>query len=189
MRLNKLNPGMTGILGAKQIISPLDLSDGAVATYWKKSGIPNVFSTLKEMDSKEEWPKKAFRDPFVDVEFQELLRKLGDENLSDENIIASMNELVLIMAYLNSSKCIRMIRWLEQERENVFYAFVRHLTTVVENHGSTDEKGYFMSEGLILHRLQQFKKLLLLNNIFSEERQNTISAALKAFEKAEYENS
>lgn len=172
--------------GQRMPYEPLDLSDDAVAAYWKNH-YPNVAvrAVLSEMDSKDTWSKRAFHDMGVVADLTRLLDELANTEVLDDTLINRIPDLVLIAAYLKASQCLRLMKWLETERPQVAGALIQYLAAS-SRRSETNETGFFLPEAMILHRLKSFKQLTTLQNIFSKERMAAVNESYAAFEKNEY---
>lgn len=165
---------------------PLDLSENAVAAFWKNYSYNEAFYiALAEMSSKDKWAQTAFQDAGVYTDLENVLNELRNEAVADSVLIARLDDLLLIMGYLKSSQALRLLYWIEKERPELNGAILRKLISAIEK-GKDTQDGYFLPETLLLHRLGSLKQLVLMQRVFDEKRMKRVQSFFAAFEQAEY---
>lgn len=147
--------------------APLNLRKSLVERFWNTQD-PRLARILRWMDSTEDW----MLDERADV--MQALASLGQRiSKSDPQAIAEkFDPLLDVLAYMSSSRALRVIEWLDRAHEGALS--VRLVQKAMQRQ---DPKAQ-----ILIDRLQALRSLSLLGQIFSPHR---IGRAIELLEKAE----
>lgn len=147
--------------------TPLNLRKSLVERFWNQQD-PRLARILRWMDSTEDW----MLDERADV--MQALASLGQRiSKSDPQAIAeNFDPLLDVLAYMSSSRALRVIEWLDRAHEGALS--VRLVQKAMQR---PDPRAQ-----ILIDRLQALRSLSLLGQIFSPRR---IGRAIELLEKAE----
>lgn len=142
----------------------LNLNKRAVNFHWKSQD-PRMLKILSMMEAVEPWVVDEVEFVAKDlVEFGKKLVKAKSPQLSKNS-----EEITLIMAYIFSSKSLRLLNWIDENYPGLSFHYVMEA-----RHKEDWEPGR-----LLLDRLKTIKTLSLLGLIFSPMRTRLISGLLE----------
>lgn len=154
----------------------LELSKLAMNQYWAAVS-PAASGVIAAMDASEDWVPA--REEIDDVQLKEFFTALPErfQRLSQpQQQTEFVAELVVILAYLNSSRALYLTHWLDQALSKAGCDFLRTLNNLYESAGPTqiDRVGL----GLLRARIRFLRKTVVLQAVFAPERLAMLSAAL-----------
>ncbi len=142
----------------------LNLNKRAVNFHWKSQD-PRMLKILSMMEAVEPWVVDDVE--FVAKDLVEFGKKLG--NAKSPQLSKNSEEITLIMAYIFSSKSLRLLNWIDENYPGLSFHYVMEA-----RHKEDWEPGR-----LLLDRLKTIKTLSLLGLIFSPMRTRLISGLLE----------
>lgn len=145
----------------------LNLRKSLVERFWTAQD-PRLARILRWMDSAETWMVDERQD------VMQALASLGQRlNKSDPRAIAErFDPLLDVLAYMSSSRALRVIEWLDRAHEGAIS--VRLVQKAMQRQDPRAQ--------LLIDRLQAMRSLSLLGQIFSPQR---IGRAIELLEKSE----
>ena len=143
----------------------LTLLDTYIKEYWQKKD-KRLARILKIMDNVEFW---VFED---EEDFSSAVSKLGFfiSEASPPQIEKVADHLITIMAYMSSSKALRLLNWLEENHPEVFEKYLQKLPAHSRPRAAR----------LLGSRMRVLNGLNLMGRIFSQERSNRINSWLRS---------
>jgi hypothetical protein len=148
-----------------QETSELILLDTYVQEHWTRKD-RRLARILRVMDNVEGW---VFED---EEDFPKMVNKMGRalSSVGSEEIQRGIKLLVVILAYMSSSKALRLLNWLEETHPKVFQAMVESLP----GHERPRAARLFQT------RLRVMNNLDLMGKVFNPNRSQRITTWLKA---------
>lgn len=145
---------------------PLNLRKSLVERFWNSQD-PRLARILRWMDSTEDW----MLDERPDV--MQALSSLGHSmsSASPDTIASRFDPLLDILAFMSSSRALRVIEWLDRAHNGALS--VRLVQRAMQR---DDERAK-----ILIERLQAMRSLSLLGQIFSPKR---ISRAIELLESS-----
>lgn len=162
----------------------LSLKQRELEVFWRNKS-KAVYQTVKAMSSKDVWAAALMRAGVVEEALEDLCLTISDRTIADEAIIEKLDELIYIMAFLDTAACMRLIHWLENNRNKVLYDLVAKMRS--QGYAEYEEQGGFTPLGLLVHRLNSFRRHNHLAEIFSRQRLDIISDTLNRIDE-QFEN-
>lgn len=159
----------------------LELSNEAMSQYW--AAVSSAASgVIAAMDASEDWlPARENVDDHQLSEFFAALPGRFQRLSQPQQQTEFIAELVVILAYLNSSRALYLTHWLDQALSQVGCDFLRTLNSLHEKAGpgQIDRVGL----GLLRARIRFLRKTVVLQAVFAPERLAMLSAALMTLEE------
>lgn len=142
----------------------LTLLDTYIKEYWQKKD-KRLARILKIMDNVEHW---VYDD---EEDFSTMSSKLGVfiSNCTGAEIEKIIDHLIMVMAYISSSKALRFLNWLEEFHPEVFEKYLQRLPL-----HSRPKTARLMST-----RIRVLNGLNVMGKIFSQERSQRINNWLR----------
>lgn len=156
----------------------IDLTTSGLEDYWGEVA-PSAPFIVASMDAVEDWV--VDRNGVVDADLNSLVTELPGmlaqvlEGGSQGQKAEFVADMVVVLAYLRSSKALRLIHWLETEFPG--FDFLREARQLYEEGGVTgmDRVAY----KLLMDRLRFASKTALLQTVFSPERLLAVRNAIE----------
>lgn len=142
----------------------LNLNKSSVNFHWKSQD-PRMLKILSMMEAVEPWVVDDVE--IVAKELVDFGKKIG--NAKSAQLSKTSEEITLVMAYIFSSKSLRLLNWLDENYPGLSFHYVMEA-----RHQEDWEPGK-----LLLDRLKTIKTLSLLGLIFSPMRTRLISGLLE----------
>ena len=160
----------------------LVLTDSMIRRYWMNNDDPMVMKALYEMDKKENWV--LVKNPAITYELKNMADNPKDEeNVDNEQIVANLEDLIMILAYMNTSWVFRILKWFEEYRNMVLFQLVLKSQLMARRE---DDYGFVSPGQLMLDRFLMLKNLSLVGSIFDLERGRLIERFINGIDKDEY---
>lgn len=168
------------------------LTHNSIKKYWLNIDADILAPLLFEMDSKEEdWTLVA--SPVVHKalkDFFETMKKIEgqhQEPVPDSVIKDHIEDLFFVLAYIPTSWCFRLLKWIDENRNSVLnkllvFAF-RPSASYLAMYENT---GRISPVELLIDRIYTIKNLSLVAKVFSQERTIFIENFLDKMEKTHY---
>ena len=141
----------------------LNLLKGVVENYWKNKD-RQLSNILSKMEKSESWIVDDAES--VSRSLIELGKSIS--NSSNANLIKYSHEITFVIAYIYSSKAIRLLNWFD---ENFPGLVLNYLTEAYRSKGAPGK--------LLIERLKTLKTLSLLGEIFHPKRSDYITNLLE----------
>jgi hypothetical protein len=148
----------------KPLSDKLILLDTFVKEYWGKKD-KRLQRILKVMDQVEFWVPDDDED--IDEEISEIGVALADA--SEETIESAIGSLITALAYMSSSKSLRILAWLEDAHPDLFRSFLLRL----------DDHTMPKAAKLSSKRMKVIQSLNLMGKVFHPNRSQRIVAWLR----------
>lgn len=152
---------------SQTVFEKLNLSERAVNNHWKIQD-KRLQEILKMMGKAESWTVDEVQD--VSDKLVEFGRRLGD--LDRGFLLKNIEEVMTIMAFISSSKAIRLLSWIDENSPGISFRYIMHA-----RHQTEWECGQ-----LLIDRLRTIKAVSLLSEVFSPVRSRIIGSFLDADE-------
>ncbi len=154
----------------------LDLTNETMADYWAAVS-PAANSVIAAMDACEDW--RTENDDVSTSQLSELFTSIPERFLrvgDTSRQLEFINDLLVLLAYLPSSKALYLAHWLDQSLTQQGYDFLRKLNELYETASPSqiDRVGL----GLLRARIRFVRKTLVLQTVFAPERLNMLAAAV-----------
>lgn len=142
----------------------LILLDTYVQDYWTKRD-RRLSRILRVMDNVEYWVLEDEED------FAQGINRLGRHMsmAEPEQLEKVSDQLVIVLAYMSSSKAIRLINWLEEHHPDVFQRLVHRLPSHERSKAAK----------LLSTRLRVLQSLDLISKVFNPQRSHRIQSWLR----------
>ena len=168
--------------------SKLILSDSTVRRFWVNHSPDIVAPVLQEMDSKETWTSKIMKDDNVISLLREFTRLIASiKTITDKDVYNKHDDILTLLAYMNSSWAFRFLKWLDDYRNPVLMKLTLSATTNANQISSID-RAYITPSELYIDRMIALKQLSLLAHVFSEERSAVIDNIINIKEEESYQD-
>jgi hypothetical protein len=143
----------------------LILLDTFVKEFWEKKD-KRLSRVLSAMDNVEFW---VFEE---EEGFAQGVNRIGRymSEASPEKIEQVIDNLVVLMAYMSSSKSMRMLNWIEENHPQIFQKMMARLPQHFKPKAA----------GLLGARMRVMNNLELMGRVFNPQRSQRISAWLKS---------
>lgn len=154
----------------------LDLENDSLENYWAAVA-PAAPFIIAAMDASEDWRHdQAVGDTETLRAFFSSLPQMWQQVHSSTKKNEFLNDLVIVLAYLPSSKALYFVYWLEQEFAALGFGFLRELNRFHQQAELTEID--VVAFNLFRNRLRFFKKTIVLQTVFAPERLAACNAAL-----------
>lgn len=155
----------------------VDLTSKGLETYWSEVS-PGAPYIIGAMDATEDWVIDS--DASLDDELAVFLKAMPAmlaQAVSSGQKTAFINDLLVVLAYLHSSKALRLVYWLETGFPEFEFDFLREAHELYEQGGVTaiDRVAF----KLMMDRLRFARKTALLQTVFAPERLAAVQAAIE----------
>lgn len=157
----------------------INLARHELEVYWEGVS-PDAPFIVDSMDAVENWVVDSHTHS--DSEIASLFSCLPvnmSQVLRSERREEFINDLLVLLAYLHSSKALRLLDWIGQEVPD--FDFLAEAKQLYEGGIMKIDR---VAYGLLMNRLRFFKKTALLQMIFAPERLAAVQAAIKQSYKA-----
>lgn len=152
---------------------PVPGADGP-RKYWAAID-PVIADTLKTMDSRDTWTLED------EPEIRSLLDRVIEKMAQSPALISySLNEpakAMRVMAWLRSSSALMVLHYSDEDRREVIDRFLEACAATLEAHSEDQE--LVSAATLAIDRFLVFERLAMLKRLFSEERANLLSNAIR----------
>lgn len=161
----------------------LVFKENAIRNYWADTDPDLSAPVLHEMDNKDTWTVVNHAG------VQNVLSQLADNlrlvhEISDDEWNRYANDLLFILAYIPTSWVVRLLKWLEENRNTVFARLI--YTAKIQS--NNDEEYLFCSPArLMMDRLLVIRNMSLTAAIFDASRSSFINHYVTAYEKTLYD--
>ena len=142
----------------------LNLTKEDTDVFWKNKN-PRMHKILNMMESVEPWVLDEI--PSISNELVEFGKKLA--KAKTEHLTQTSEEITTIMAYIFSSKSIKLLQWIDKSFPGLSFHYI--MTARYEEDWESGK--------LLLDRLKTLKTLSLLGNVFSSTRTKLINNLLE----------
>lgn len=179
--MDKFNKPKSIITNKRQ----LALKERLINKFWNNYDPDIIAPILNEMDKKETWV--VAKEPIMSKPLNNIVELLKNTDLQDSSFTKNNNLEILItmLAYMNTSWAMRVLKWLDENRNHIFLKIT--VTCALNSQRSQDEI-YLTPSQLYIDRLIAIKNLNILASIFDEKRVGTVSAFLNTFEEKQFES-
>ena len=155
----------------------VDLTSKGLETYWSEVS-PGAPFIIGAMDATEDWVIAV--DGSTDEElaaFVAAVPVMLVQAVRSGQKAAFINDLLVVLAYLHSSKALRLVYWLETGFPELEFDFLREAHDLYEQGGVTaiDRVAF----KLMMDRLRFARKTALLQTVFAPERLAAVQAAIE----------
>ncbi len=144
----------------------ISLKQSILEKYWSQKD-PLLAQILNQMERVETW---TVNDQHVNEALHKLIPKLS--NAGKKELLEQGDNFINLMAYLSSSKAIRLLAWFEERfpQSGGLSADLLYRAKEIKR----DDKSQILVE-----RLQVLKSMHVLSQVFSKSRIQLINALLK----------
>lgn len=155
----------------------VDLTSKGLEKYWSEVS-PSAPYIIGAMDATEDWVLDI--DGSLDDELATLMLAMPDMlslALRTGKKSEFINDFLVVIAYLHSSKALRLVYWLETGFPELEFDFLREAHSLYEQGGVTaiDRVAF----KLLMDRLRFARKTALLQTVFAPERMAAVQAAIE----------
>ncbi len=155
----------------------VDLTSKGLETYWSEVS-PGAPYIIGAMDATEDWVLDG--DASMDDELTALVTSMPAmlaQAVQSGQKAAFINDLLVVLAYLHSSRALRLVYWLETGFPEIEFNFLHEAQRLYEQGGVTaiDRVAF----KLMMDRLRFARKTALLQTVFAPERLAAVKAAIE----------
>ncbi|MFZ6733213.1 hypothetical protein ACO0LG_14900 [Undibacterium sp. Ji42W] len=155
----------------------VDLTSEGLQTYWSdvSPGAPYIIGA---MDATEDWVLSS--EAPLDDELAALVASMPAmlaQAVQSGQKTTFINDLLVVLAYLHSSRALRLVYWLETGFPEIEFNFLHEAQNLYERGGVTaiDRVAF----KLMMDRLRFARKTALLQTVFAPERLAAVKAAIE----------
>ncbi|MCC8799133.1 hypothetical protein Q6A26_04085 [Xanthomonas euvesicatoria pv. eucalypti] len=159
-------------------MAALDLAPQELVEFWR-SYDPELGELVSVMDRAESWT--VDRDPTVTERLISLGRRMNGPEQARAFVSADVQDLLLFLAYISTSRALRVIHWLDEQDEYQQYG-----SSLVER--LLDAPGHLAEaiptpplRDLLAHRLRVISNTPYFTKLFAPERLSGLGAAITRY--------
>ena len=153
----------------------LDLDTDTLVSFWRRFD-PGLAELIAVMDRAEAWTLD--NDPAVAERLLRLGHRLTDEHQAKVLVSAERKDLLLFLAYISTSRALRVIHWLD-EQGGYGSALVERLVQ------DRDDVAAVVTEAplreLLTHRLRVISNTPFFTKLFAPERLKGLGRAINRY--------
>lgn len=162
----------------------LVLKEKSIKKYWNDLDSESLSPILNEMDSKETWVVNTH--PAIIFQIHNFAHSLNENFIPDEKFREYTDSLIIVLAYINTSWCLRFLKWLEERKNSSLTKLIFDCSLKKEinyyDEDNDEDTGYLTPNELILDRMIAIKNLNMIQKIFNPERCSSIYTLLSEYE-------